>query len=404
MTIMNRFVFIFIGSIGFTTIPGYAGSFIFSGESNGIELITHPSGYDGTGGVLTVGVCIEASSPNAANMVRPVNNIVNTFNKNQAIEENLYLGSTNNIPVNFFDFESVALHEVGHCIGLAHPNAALESGLNGANLNYTKATDGANNVFDINSGVDTVIGSSDDVRGDDVNLHWFKNVDNNPCNIYGGTADSTTFSLNSGSLPAGHNFAANADRSVCNSLGILNTEAAMQQGSFSDEDQRALAQDDISTLALAKSGIDEIAGTADDYTISLVSHGAVANPGSDPNCDLILDFDNAQTGFAVCQTTGSFIAPNHVKITSANMFFNNSFNWYFNDDFCSFASKQSGTDISLNAETISNGQRYRATNNINSTNFTVENNACVNYSAANKITLGAGFAVKEGGLFRAEVE
>ena len=44
----------------------------------------------------------------------------------------------------------------------------------------------------------------------------------------------------------------------------------MQQGMFSDEVQTELTPDDTETLAFAMSGLDEVAGTADDYSIKLV--------------------------------------------------------------------------------------------------------------------------------------
>ena len=65
------------------------------------------------------------------------------------------------------DFESVLLHEMGHSLGLAHVNAATESGLSGDSQNYTKSTNGTNDNWCVNHGADTHIGSEDDVRGDE---------------------------------------------------------------------------------------------------------------------------------------------------------------------------------------------------------------------------------------------
>ncbi len=299
------------------------GAFIFAGEANGIDLVTHPTGYSGGGGTLDVSVCIDPTSANAVAMETPVRNIVHTWNQRAPTTGNVLLGGNNDVPSGRVDFESVALHEVGHCIGLAHPNLASESGLSGSPANGTRSTDGANNSFESSAGPDGRFGSSDDPRGDDVNLHWFRISNNNPFTI-ADTVDSSTYSRDVADLPPGDVFAANADRSVATLLGVPNSEAVMQQGTFFDEDQRRLVHDDVATLEYGMSGIDEVADTGDDYTVNLV-YG-----GFDSSCDVVLDFDNTQTGFAVCQTGGVFVGSGHARITSADIFFNTGFNWHFN--------------------------------------------------------------------------
>jgi hypothetical protein len=98
----------------------------------------------------------------------------------------------------------------------------------------------------------------------------------------------------------------------------------MQQGSFSDEIQRDLTADDIAGLRYAMAGLDEIAGTADDYTLELTYAGLTTS------ADIVIDFDNSQTGFAVSQSGGSFINADHIRITTNTIYFNTNYNWYFN--------------------------------------------------------------------------
>ena len=292
-----------------------------------MNTVAHPTSYTGQGGTLTVRVCIVPNSANAAAMVIPVQNNINIYNRLQPTTGNLVSGGNNNIPSGQLDFESVALHELGHCIGLAHVNAASESSLTGNNQNYTKATDGSNNLFDINPGADGIIGSSDDIRGDDVNLHWYRKSNNNPFTI-DNTVDSGTYARDLSDLPTGHSFATNADRTVASNSGYPNTEAVMQQLTFFDEAQRTLTHDDVATLLYAASGKNEVAGNNDDYTINL-EYGGISNS----NCDINLKFDNSQTGFAVCQAEGSTLpGSDHIRITSANIFFNTGFSWFFNTD------------------------------------------------------------------------
>jgi len=285
-------------------------------------VITHPTGYSGAGGTVDVSVCIDPKSPYAIDMVIPVQNVVGTYNALTPTTGNLKFGANNDIPATAIDFESTALHEVGHCIGLAHPNLGSESGLPEAQQNYTKSTNGADDVFNTAAGVDAIPGSDDDLRGDDVNLHWFRKSNNNPFGI-AATVDAGTYSRRPVDLPASHLYAANADRTLAVALGVPNTEAVMQQGAFSDEDQRDLAHDDVATLRIGMSGLDEDQGTADDYTIHLSYVGLA------PECDVVLAFDDTQSSFGVCQTSGLFVNASHVRIDTAKVYFNTGFLWHF---------------------------------------------------------------------------
>ena len=298
-----------------------AGAYIFSSGGNP-DIITHPTPYTGTGGTITVSVCIAPTSESIADMETSVRNTIFTWNQLNAVSPNLLFGGDNDIPGGAVDYESTLVHEVGHCLGLAHPNAATESGLGGADRNYTKADEGPNNVFDLDPGVDGIRGSSDDVRGDDINLHWFS-PDNNPYTLVE-PVDTSNYSNDLVDLPGGHLFAANADRDVGASLGFPNTEAVMQQGAFSDEDQRQLGIDDIAMIRLAAAGVDETAATADDYTLELV-YGGVAS-----GCDITVQITG--NSFAFCSVSGTGIGGNHVRVTNATvqMASTSNTNWYFN--------------------------------------------------------------------------
>ena len=309
----------------------WAGGFIFAGETNGLDLILHPIGYTGVETELTIEVCIDPASlvPSGASLAdseAPVRNIIATWNTLQSTVGNVLLGGANNIPAGQIDFESVALHELGHCIGLAHVNLGGSS----SNQNSTIATDGPNNVFDTDPGPDGVIGSLDDIRGDDDNLHWFRTDTNDPGQIpLPSPVDATTYDRDLSSLPTGHDFAANLDRTVAGTLGHPNTEAVMQQGTFVDEAQRTLTADGAATILLAASGADEASGTADDYVTNLV-FGGISNA---PSCDLTMSFTTT-SNLAFCAVGGALISSppgtTHARITSGFMEFGVLFNWFFN--------------------------------------------------------------------------
>ena len=287
------------------------------------DRVTHPIGYSGAPGVLTVTIGIDPTSVFAAQMVQPLQNNIAVFNGLVPTSPNLFSGGANNIPAGFADWESVNLHEMGHAIGLAHVNAASESGLVGTDRDYTKATNGVNNVFDLNPGVDAIKGSAADVRGDDNNLNWYRTSNNNPMTI-AGTVDSTNYARVLASLPAGDLFAANADRTVTAALGFPNSEAVMQQGTFTDEAQRNFVHDDAAGIRYAAAGIDEIAGTGDDYTLNLVFAGLTTV------ADIVITFDNTLTPFASTFVSGTALSGDHIVILSALISYNTGLDWFFN--------------------------------------------------------------------------
>ncbi|MEM1178184.1 MAG: hypothetical protein AAGM22_07565 [Acidobacteriota bacterium] len=75
-------------------------------------------------------------------------------------------------------------------------------------------------------------------------------------------------------------------------------------------------------LRLGMSGVDETQGTADDYTTRATYAGLTTN------CDVVLEFNNANNGFARCQVFGSSVGPDHLRITSGNASFTTNPNWF----------------------------------------------------------------------------
>ncbi|MGB7522245.1 MAG: choice-of-anchor K domain-containing protein [Spirulinaceae cyanobacterium] len=301
-------------------------AFVGAGEANGFDVVTHQIGYDGTGGNLIIDVGIDPTSLFANNSVTSVINAINTWNILNPTTGNLAFGNNNNIPNNLYDFESAVLHEIGHTLGLDHPNLGFQSGVDDNERNYTQASSGNNGVFDVNPGTDGIIGSADDIRGDDVNLNYFRIADNNPFDTSLGIVDSTTYSRDIANLPNGSNYSTNADRYVGENLDFNSTEAVLQQEQRSDEAQRSLTADDVAGILYSLTGLDEIAGTEDDYTFLLNYAGLTAD------ADIVIDFD--ETAFAVARSRGGrFLSgTDHIFYENANILFNPDINWFFNED------------------------------------------------------------------------
>ena len=299
----------------------WAGAFTFAGEANGLDLITHPTGYTGNGGVHSVGVCIDPASEFQDELLIPIKNNISVWNDLQPVASNLQYNAVSGL-----DVESVLLHEIGHCIGLAHVNAASESGL--SENDYTKSTKGSNNAWDVNPGPDGVPGTFDDIRGDDANLHWF-NPNNNPFQLPIHTpVDTTQYRRDVSELPAGDSFAQNASREMASYYGLPPAEAVMQQLTYWNETQRELISDGASTVMLAASGLDETAGTADDYQLVLTYEGISDDPAK---CDITVTMED-NGSFAYCSTSGYFVGNGHLRISSASVHLGSTYDWHFNTE------------------------------------------------------------------------
>lgn len=310
-------------------VSASAGVFLFAEPQEEPLLITHPSGYDGTGGALEVSVCIDETSESISEIEIPVQNTIFRWNERKVASPNLFFGSDNNIPSGELDFESVMLHEMGHCVGLAHPNAASESGLGEPEANSTKALVGEDGMLNTDAGSDGIVGSADDVRGDDVNLHWVEIGQNNPFQMPS-TIDGSTMSVELADLPVGDNFPANADRNVGADLGFDDSEAVMQQNTLLNEAQRTLGADDVTTLRLGMSGLDRQQGTADDYEPVLGFEGV--QPADSDSCDVVVKV--AGDGIGNCQVSALFLPGEHLAITRGTITIGSTsnFDWFFNQE------------------------------------------------------------------------
>ena len=302
-------------------VPGAAtgGAFFTSGGGP-----TYPIGYDGNGTPsLDVEVCLVPSMSGEDRRLaeRPLRNAMARWNKGQPTTANL----RDNFIAGGIDFESVALHELGHCIGLAHPN--LGGNLARPQINATQSSAGPDGRLNLDPGADGVHGSADDPRQDDVNRYLFRRGVNDPFSMPE-IVDATTYTTDLAALPNRDLYPANAERRVGELAGLPFTEAAMQHDIFVRQTARTPSHDDVSALRYAESGFDGRQGTADDYDLNLVWGGVSSG------CDIQVEFD-PNVGLARCAASFSGNGqPGSATLLSGRISFGTrgQFDWFFDDE------------------------------------------------------------------------
>lgn len=323
--------------------PASAGTFLGFVDNNP-NVVVHPNGYTGAGGELVVSVCLDPTAlPPSGDPDQAIRNAIAEYNRFQ--------GATGNVSNVFVgtDFESVLMHELGHCIGMDHsalgPSEtcdATPSGFDSPSLYFANsfgsagpnvsACGGATTVYSTNAGADGQRATRDDLRGGDINRNWFRRNVNNPFEAPPATVDRTTHSVSLSDLPTGHNYVELSTAFAPCESGNINTsglrgQAPTQNTMFpvncSNNTLRDLAPDDVVTLRIARSGLDGVQGTADDYTLRLNYIGQASS------CNIRIRFQN-DAGFAFCSVSGQGVASNQFRITGATAVFQDTVNWFYN--------------------------------------------------------------------------
>ena len=334
----------------------HAGAFL-RGNTGAADRITHAKGYPAVsnpvGANYVVTVCLDpVTTPVQAE--QSVRNAVAEFNRLQGSGNNVVTGNSQ------ADFESMLMHELGHCMGLDHntlgpselatvgacdfdPMTAPPDCFASSQIFSTIALPDPTppivngDAYNTDDGIDNVRGSRDDVRSDDVNRHWFRVGVNDPFAALPATVDQATYSISPASLPVGHLFAEVASsHSPCSPGAAANTSALRGQGTTGavmmpvlciNNFVRDLSRDDEATLRIARSGYNGTAGNTDDYTWTMQYAGRTTA------CDIPISLvPDDQTGFAQC-SVGLAIPGNgsgDAVITSGNIIARASIAWFYN--------------------------------------------------------------------------
>lgn len=319
--------------------------------------VMHPAGYTGTGGELVVNVCLDPAFPPASgNPAQAIQNVIAEYNRHQGRLGNVENAATNGVPPAATDFESMLMHELGHCTGLDHnvygPSEVGCSGggcTNNAQLFYTNAANGANGVRNVDDGADNARATGDDLRGDDVNLHWYRAGVNNPF-VQEAVADRNTF-VQSGSLPGSDTFAeastafgpcafGSAGSNTSSANGQPATMAVMFPVLCLNNVVRDLSPDDRNTLQVGRAGLDGTAGTGDDYTVRLQYQGTNTS-----GCQVRIQFPSG--GGFFCQVSFTVSPNGDRRITSGTIKLQRETDWFFNQNDTTGGEPQANLAVTL---------------------------------------------------------
>lgn len=259
------------------------------------ETIVHPMGYTGRGGALRITLGLHSDFRHLEEKVSFSARHAAAIWTHLLVQKENFEPSVEIPRLNGADFFGTLAHEVGHALGLAHPTEPTQGGAPGKGK-FATVRPGPNERLDLDAGDDGVRGSHDDRRADDINLVFFKRADNNPFTLPdSGVIDSTTYSRDIAHLPSGSIWVNVSSREVANEIfGLPSTEGLMVGGGslIPGQVRRGLTADDVAGIRYAMSGLDEIAGTDDDYTVR------IDYVGIDDDADILIRFD-LEDGYAV---------------------------------------------------------------------------------------------------------
>jgi len=259
--------------------------------------IVHPPGYTGTQTNVPVRVCL---NPADAQLEAPLQRAIELWNGLVPVDG---LATTGFHPGNCrhcrtweqgedypastaYYALSVLLHELGHCaMGLDHMNRLWDVAWDGTfeDTSFTRSAAAAAQQNALDAGADGFRGNRDDYHAGlsgnpAISVSWYRTSDNDPYVADGAVIQTPTYTRNRNSLPAGDSWGESANQTTGGLRGFNRTQAVMYSGITRKELHLGLGADDVNMIRMGMTGPDLLAGTADDYTITLSYVGSCVNP------------------------------------------------------------------------------------------------------------------------------
>jgi hypothetical protein len=259
--------------------------------------IVHPPGYTGTQTSVPVRICL---NPADAQLEAPLQRAIELWNGLVALDGALTTGFHPGTCRHCYVWEDGAdpfpadpqyalttlLHELGHCaMGLDHVNRLWDVAWDGVfeDTSFTRSANAAAQANALDAGLDGYRGNRDDYHAGlsgnpAVSVSWYRTSDNNPHLADGAVIQTPTYTRNRSTLPGSDTWPESGNEVAGIVRGFLRTQSVMYSGIARKGLYVGLSADDVHMVRMGMTGPDLLAGTADDYTISLSYVGSCVNP------------------------------------------------------------------------------------------------------------------------------